>query len=301
MITSLLLAALALQGVHQGEPPHQLAAENDWDCSEVITPTYFIHGDPSVLMYGKEIQFCFTLRESKTTDPKIDGLITSEAVSFWPTAATYLTGDLYAIAGKRNTNTVIEVWQVPMPSLEAFPAGGAPTEFAGGGLPIYKAAVYSDAVVGQDMVRLLMPNRGNPNAMFIQFYDSRDLYELDYTAAVPPGIDNPAYTLTKILSATANTGVPYVPELADSRLRSNHSNHHVSEGYVYAIFPSFEASKSAVAAGTTLVSLYLFDHDLDGVLDECGPLGETELQARFMWKAPDSYWIDRYHVTRMYP
>ncbi len=301
LVFGIVLGPSAPQSVHQGQPPYELSWGDCWDNAEFVTPTHFIQGGPAVRMYGKEVEFRFTMRASNATDPVIDSISIRNPVAFWPTAATYLAGGLYAVAGKREQQTVIELWQVPMPFPDAFPVGGTPTGFAGGGEVLYKATIYNTAIVGQDMVRLLAPNRGKPNSLFVQFYDSRDLYELNYTDGLPPGIDAPAYPLTKVLSATAGAGVPHVPALADSRLQFNSSNHHVIEGYVYMIFPSFDASVEAGLEGVTLEPLFLFDHDLDGTLDEYVTLSEAELQARSMWKAPDSYWVDRQHVTKMWP
>jgi len=252
-------------------------------------------------MYEKQVRFTFSLRESLATDPLLDSLTTTSRVAYWPTAITYLKDSLYAVAGKRNLRTVIEVWQVPMPVLEEFPMGGTPSGFSMGGEVAYKQTVYSEATEGQDMVSLMVPNRGKANAVFVQFYDSRDLYELDYTNAVPPGTGEDDYPLTRILSSTVGTSEPYVPGLADSRLQCIQSSNHINEGFVYMVFPSPETSTEAYQQGTSIDALFLFDHDRDGVLDEFAQLNQTQLENRSLWEAPDSFWIDRGHVTKPWP
>lgn len=258
--------------VHAGIPPGTLAGVESWDGMENLAGAYSVLGNISHQMHQKKIVLTYRgkLDSSGQTVCEAD---LEESVSFWPTCATYLAQDLVAVAGKgqdpAQLNTVIEIWQLRVPQVRASidPATGLSQ------LDLFplgvrsKTTVYDAAVEGRDMVRALLRLRGQSHGVLMQFYDSGDLYALDYGDAVNPPAD-PAdrdYPISKLFRATPGTDVPYVPSLGDRGRLWMHGADHQTLGQMYVLWPSFEVQTSQGPAAP--LPIVFFDGDRNGDLD----------------------------------
>ena len=164
-----------------------------------------------------------------------------EPVGFWPTEVCGFGEDRVCVAGKTSKGkTRIEVWtfntdetlddpfQVP-PGVFKYPDTFLTIES--------KETVYNDARPGRMLVRTMFRNHGNPDSLFVQFGDERELYELD--------------TISGALSVVVS--LQQEPLLAND-FHDRWSAHHTL-GYMYAV--SFTGGDA----------LLLFDSNFDGTLD----------------------------------
>lgn len=180
--------------------------------------------------------------------------IQEESVGFWPTEVCGFGPDRIAVAGQtiRGTAT-IQLWsfdtQTPLGDPYTDPSGRLrfPETF----LPVSsKVTLLNGPAPGNDLVRTMWRNHGDPESLFVQFHGSRDVYRLD--------------TVSGALSLAVSTA--QVPQLSLDN-EDRWSAHH-QLGYFYAL---------ASANGTLL----LFDSDLDGGLD----LGDTRYLTGSQWYA----------------
>jgi hypothetical protein len=192
-------------------------------------------------MLAKRIQFRWALGNAQAIRGQ------SMATSYWPTTVMVIRAtNTLIIAGKRrNGNTVIEQWTINKPSV-VYPVGG--------GLPQIQLGTVEDittlldeASQGRDMVVRLLEKPGQPQVVLAQFYDSRSIYALDFSAVQT--------TCTLVASATGGPGALAFSQCA----RPFHlwwSANHITEGYVF-VFVDDEEQKSYV----------LRDTNRDGALD----------------------------------
>jgi hypothetical protein len=234
--TAWALCPAATAQIHQGVPPAEL-----WGFGRTthkITYDNGIWGRVEFNAPKKKLSVLWRLGST--------GLRQDFATSYYPTDVIALTATRWCVAGKRTRGaTVIELWTIQQ-HLALYADGG-------GGPPIIRTAaiteietVYDEAVQGRDMVALMCAKREDPDKLLVQFWDSKDLYELDlgsqqYTRVATPG---------------QVQGVLQVPAL-DKAYCQFWSREHVSQGFVYVLSCS----------GTSLDSLVLKDSDKDGSLD----------------------------------
>ncbi len=180
----------------------------------------------------------------------------TEATAFWPTEVASLGGNRLAVAGKarRTGHTVLHVWtmdppsSIPPPGVEV---GTGETLFPELALIVTdRDLVYDAAVPGRGLVQFMFANHGAPDEIFVQFWDSRDLYLLDMNTN----------DLSLVLSSSRGHGVPWVAALAND-YEHRFSADHSAQGYVYVMAPAYESSDSAPD------TLVLIDADRDGDLD----------------------------------
>lgn len=231
------LVVVSAPQVQLGEPPSFLkfARSNGKVVADETTQAFAGHDMPA-----KNVLLTWRWLESEGM-PTGDNIVTTAtqtlAVPFWPTCVTPIGGMKVAVAGKqRSGETVIEVWTLSPPLKGYSPEGPVLTP-----QPVQeKATILEEAVPERDMVLGIFPNLEDPDRFFVQYYSSRDLYDLTWNAETP--------TQAIVWSSTQ---LPWLAEDWDSVHWGKHSEH----GNV-VIF---------MADGFT--ELYLIDSDCDGVLD----------------------------------
>lgn len=232
--------------VHQGVPPKALrGAEMRAALFENSFP--MIDSTASYDTVKKEI----TLDWFRTGPKQVSQQI--ESVTYYPTAVAGMDDNRLLVAGKhpRTNATIIELWEfdalafIPGPTVDGTTGEVVWPEIR---VPIKSRTVLLDqAVVGQDMVFAMFWNLADANSAFVQFYDSRDLYSLDFSTK----------TTTRILTATPEPGLPTEPKLGwDFNDRA--SLRHKALGNVYLLLRSNSSSHRALA---------LIDANEDGTLD----------------------------------
>lgn len=120
-------------------------------------------------------------------------------LEFWPTEVLPLRGQRLLVCGKRDGRggyrTVIEIWDV-----------NRTPEYPGTQRPpiLSRETVYDVAMPGRDMVALAFENQRDPNRCFVKFWDSQDLYDLDFRGSSPPRL---------VLASESGRGAEVQPKL----------------------------------------------------------------------------------------
>ncbi len=182
--------------------------------------------------------------------PTLSGDIQEIATTYWPTTVVALQdGKTLLVAGKRpDGNTVIESWLFRAPAL--VPKDTAHEEYSLQPAVIDRVeTVYDAAAEGKDLVAHLVCKLGSTSSVFVQFVDSRAVYDFGL-AAKPP-------KLTLVAEPRAAASIPAVPQLVQ-RYTHVWAADHKSRGYVYAFVND---GRDAVS------SLVLLDADRNGTLD----------------------------------
>lgn len=171
------------------------------------------------------------------------------------------------MAGKeqKSGNTRIELWTLAAPRIS--PSVNADEEWFAPQPVAQVDVVYNATVVGRDMVKAMLRVRGNPSSVFVHFYDSRDLYELDWSKSPCP--------LSKILSATSE------PALAIDAYDMYLAGDHKTKGYVYVF--------GAEATLGLTPPLVLFDSNRDGIVDWHGAMTLGEYHTQDLAKQSEYY------------
>ena len=111
--------------------------------------------------------------------------------------------------------------------------------------------VYDDKVVGQGLVYFMFKNRKSSDSLFVQFYDSRDLYELDVATD----------TLTRVLCSTAGESDCDVEPGLSRGFAYQFSGNHADLGYIYVL-------TGDVVDNVTTSGLLIIDSDRNGTIDK---------------------------------
>jgi len=176
-----------------------------------------------------------------------EGSTQVEHLSLWPTAVCSFGTDRVCVAGKDpRGQTVIQSWRFS--TSEVFePASAQSTGelfFPDTLIPVASTTtVYEGDVPGHRLVRALFANHGAPDKLFVQFHDSRDLYELD--------------TATHALSLKVSSASD--PRLARS-FDGSYTWNHLQRGYLYCM--GMEVNENGAPE-----SLIFVDANRDGTLD----------------------------------
>ncbi len=189
----------------------------------------------------------------RTGDGQAHFSFQTEALAFWPTEVASYGEDRILVAGRDELtgDTVIEEWLFDTSSLST--SAVAPYL----SVPVKsKTSAFRSSTF--DTVRVMFKVQGVSGKVFIQFWTDRDLYVMQ----------PPTREVTKVLSVAPDGTIPVLPELQATSL-ARFSRHHEVEGYVYYLGDT-EAEEG----------LFLMDHDLDGELDEYGPLDTDTFYAR---------------------
>lgn len=259
--------------VSTGPPPAALAATANLDGLEYLSATG-IFGRPVHVLSDKKVQLKYFATTGDIHDATVAQGSIVESTSYWPTSAAVLDPTHIAVAGmglgQGRDHTVIEIWRIRTPLLvwSLNPSTGqneANIENLG---VLSKTQIYSEATPGRDIVRGMVRMRGVEDAMLVHFYDSGDLYRLEYGEAIAPTEPppDPLYPLTKLLRATAGSDVPVFPALGNKDMLWISGATHTQQGAVYAIWAGFDTQMELGAS--TPLPIALYDHDMDGNLDE---------------------------------
>jgi hypothetical protein len=243
LVTSLASTASA-QGwtPHAGEPPAGIVP---------ATPAYgkvhYADGTQG-LVWFEMAQKKVTIRWKREA-PNIQ-LYQSIATGYWPTAVVALgSGDEFVVSGKRrNGNTVIERWKLTKPIVNSPAIGAAYMESA---IVAEIDTLYDEAHQGRDMVLRMLARPGQTNSVLVQFFDSKDLYDVSWTAA--------STSTTLVASASA------LPALQTS-FTFSWSRDHKTRGIVY-VFRDEDVPNS---------TLVLIDQDRNKTIDSA--IGVTDLE-----------------------
>lgn len=288
-LVAMLGSPLRAQGsggppVLQGIPPHELGRTASLERMEVQSNAYLTATARHRLL-DKSIHIDYYATESGPRDWPIANKSLVIQTSYYPTAVSFLADDLIAVAGKRSgaagDDTVVELWSLTVPTVVYSP----PSPTGEVDASIRGARVVSQTIVleveesGKDMVCAILRLRGKPSSMLVQFWDSRDVYELEFSEALSPTEPPPAdpFPMTLVLSATPGSGAPYVSELADHRRVWVRGATHQTAGYVYTWMAA--ASRQLADAPDGAPALTFFDTDMDGHIDGWGTQTAQQNQA----------------------
>ncbi len=185
-----------------------------------------------------------------------------ESTPFWPTEVIGAGPGRVAVAGKRRARTVVELWEfenIPIPAA-ALDMGTGQYVYPELSVPIEKKrVVFDEATIGLDMVKVMFniptTSAGVDASFLAQFYDSRDVYQLDLLTD-----DNT--TCTKVASPVQSGSAMVIPSLSDDGYEGRWAADHPTFGYVYFFTP--DAHDVDVNAVGTLV---LYDSDRNQSLD----------------------------------
>lgn len=185
----------------------------------------------------------------------------SFATTFFPTELCVFRDGL-CVAGKRGVSgyTVIEVWEFgpqELPDAYVDPSTGATVHPDTELFPTDKFTIYDEKTPGRKLVRFMFRNAGSPIHLLVQFWDSKDLYEIDTTTG----------EFERIMTVDPLAGdCEYQPELADTYYNDRWSADMLTFGYVYFLFDDGNGPTTFPKA------LMLVDADRDGVLDSGGSM-----------------------------
>lgn len=190
------------------------------------------------------------------------------ALDYFPTRAIFLSDGRLCVAGKRGRGaTTLDLLEIVPPSrvqdLYTLPRNldASATKSV--------TTVFEARQVGQDMVRLVNENMTNPDWLFVQFWDSRDLYSLDLTSGA----------VTLVASPTAQGSAIHAPSLVVDYSVINRRDH-IRSGYLYIM--------ALESGGAPIV--VLVDSDRDGVLDDCLELTAGEWGSQGYGDAANYNW-----------
>lgn len=213
-----------------------------------------IRGNPMVtvwetvsLDYSGEADFSAATQEVWIEWSRAGSEPTTEklSVTFWPSAITYLGGDVVCVAGlEADGDTVIELWKLRDPLYVLDVRTGEGTIVGRG--TSRRARVFESDEAGKSVVQNLMPMLDTGAAMLVQYWDSSDVYRVDTT------------TGQHVLVATNDpqSAATYVPAL-DAPHVVHWNGRHVDHGYCYVLG----------SAGQVKDITVLIDSNADSIID----------------------------------
>lgn len=198
---------------------------------------------------------------------------------YWPTRVTGIDGNTLLVAGKKGTGeTLIEIWRFRAPTVVTNSSGN-PSILPGSLASVER--VYNADQQGKDMVLGMMPLLGSGGTKaLVQFYDSRDLYELDLVTHALVRVATPG---------TASGSVLQHPGLAQYSWRGFRAGEHDQDGYVYIL--RLGERRGEDPDEKNMAALY--DSDKDGQLDSIIMIGTTDWETL----GYNSGWTYHYHTA----
>mgnify|MGYP001238727032 CR=1 FL=1 len=181
-----------------------------------------------------------------------------EADGFTPTVAAVVDPTHVAVAGHRSDGvTVVELWSVTEPTVSSsVDASGSRTYSLSTPTVSAKQPLLTVNTAGRRGVRRLVKVRGKPASLLVQFHDSRDLYELDYS--VSPS------ALTLLYAARPGASAQVLADLLHDDLRSTFAARHSQLGCLYIFAPTLATTDENAHASPEVA---LVDEDCDGDID----------------------------------
>lgn len=236
-------------GVHMGEPPAGVARIGA-PSTLVVSPQF--QASANLSCSERKIRVLWRYSTANNFNSPEASLLEEFPLTFWPTACETTATNHLVIAGKRrNGSTHIERWTLKKPLLLSGSAGGGVSLSAQG--LAETSEVYDAAQTGKDMVRGMVRKRGALDRVLLQFHDSRDLYELDFS-------QDPAVLAVALL----HSAEPALTGDFDNYQGGNHSQ----LGFVYAF--------ANVGDPDRVPALLLKDSNRDGVIDWHGIITGAE-------------------------
>jgi len=237
----LFLAGSVSADVYVGEPPPELwGSSKDRVAVSMTGFTGLIRYETS----GKTISIEWRQKLSDSVYTTHRG-VQELALPFWPTDVVRIAPLRFCVAGKkRNGATVIQEFALGHPVLTTDLEGNARVH-----APVTSIeTIYDEVAEGRDMVTHMFLDLASGTDLFVQFWDSNDVYHLDPATGL----------LTIAFSAIPLQGTPDTAELAKPFRRSFGGREHATLGFVYGLHSPDQPS---------LNCLLLVDSDRNGVLD----------------------------------
>ncbi len=215
----------------------------------------------SYRMRGKEVEITW-FREFGGESPA--RALQVEPLSFWPTEVCAFGPNRICVSGKTVAGkTRIELWEFS--ASEVFDDAQRDARTGNGSYPkthvpvATRRELYEASAPGRMLVRSMFRNHGRPEALLVQFDDSKDLCALDITTGA----------VTTVLSSLDE------PRLS-ADYRDRWSFDHLDRGYLYLLCTNHNANGVPEA-------LILVDANRDGVLEPSATqlLAGSELQTVF--------------------
>ncbi len=256
MYLILALACLALPAAQTPhDPPNpRLDSMDKAEARLEVSTAAVLSGSVSWSIEAREVRIRWLYDSalgSRTTSTQ------TETVSFWPTSVAAWGTNRLAVAGKtmQSGRTIIEIWDFDAPSAPpqaCISQLTGETVYPGLSIPVSaRTGVYDVKAPGKELVCDMFRNLGAENSIFVQFQDSRDLYEIDTVT----GRDTRLFC-----AAPGIADCSYLPGLADDR-RYQFGANHLTWGYVY-VFGKPPRDE------VTPCGLLLADKDRDGIIDQ---------------------------------
>ena len=267
----LLLASVATAQADTFKPPADAVLSGLFKQNTKIplesTPT--IRGAASYALANKrvDINWYFTVAGApgQYQHPQV------ENVSYWVTDLANMGDNRIAVAGVDiRGKTLIEVWEFDdVPDLVAnYVNGSLVVPHLNIGI-VSKTEVYREKTPGRKYVTEMFSNMADPDRLFVRFWDSKEIYDLDTQDS----------TIEKVLSPEAggDSSVMQAPNL-EFAYNSYFSADHSDFGYIYWLFYDLNTE------GSSYYILVMKDSNRDGSIDTSelvppaswGPLGYND-------------------------
>ncbi|MBL8860814.1 MAG: hypothetical protein JNK02_02285 [Planctomycetes bacterium] len=296
-----LATSASAQGVQPPAPPGPPAPGSRALLPEDITLEYPGDVYQAIHVSGAQRRGITILWRYKPSLPGGVDLSTKEehfSTSFVPTAYAVVSPPMADVAPNGTTSTlrlfvagrgdrghtIVEEWQFERNDVNG-PSATAVID-SQAGVTTYKWRVPARSLTKEllrtdlashDTVMWMMPNRGDPSVVLLQFWASRDVYALRVTDG----------TLTLLASASGGSSALFVnPNLA-SRFSTYWAADRVDMGFVYVLGCSGWSTPIDVQA------VVFVDSDRDGAIDHCRELSSA-LWAQEAWQDTSKY-------TRYFP
>ncbi len=206
---------------------------------------------------------------------------TTIATTMWPTSLAYLGNKKVAVAGKNNVTGLaeIQVWTLDQPTVIKIDGqNGAPDALYLRPSTIQKmVTVFSPlATSGFGQIRAMWSNHAlGEDHVMVAGFESKDLFNVNLSTG----------TANLVASDTISVGgLSAIPDLATGWESYFGPHRHSVHGDLYAL--SNVADDMPV--GDTIHSLYLWDHDMDGIIDEASLMSHNTAIGLGL----ESGWID---------
>jgi hypothetical protein len=183
-------------------------------------------------------------------------------LSYWPTRVEPVDGRRLAVGGWTGAGeTLVEVLELGETRVVAGApdAAGNPTVLIEPGALAGSSEVYRAATPGRTLVCALLALRGRAQGVLVQFWDSSDVYALDWGTGA----------LEILLSPRADAALPAEPRLAERRPLAT-SGLHAERGACYML--------GGGAQG--VAPIMLCDEKVDGTLDVALVIGAEDWRAQ---------------------
>lgn len=222
--------------VHQGSPPIEL-----WGLEK--RPQVLVIGEYLGTVEYHTADESLSIRWRASSDSPAFALGSQQIpLSYWPTAVVRTSPSQICVAGKRAGGaTVIEEFSFGPPIF-------GPDGFGNNAVaPRVVTKVYDAASAGRDMVAFMFADLSDEDRLFVQFWDSRDVYRLDRRSGA----------LELAYARAPGARAPHARELGLHLGRAFFGNH-VDLGFLYGL-------RLSCSEGSGV--LLLIDGNRDGTLD----------------------------------